>query len=466
MADSALRDLGFGEDFCWHARYYMGGFVSGYRAWGDTAWLDQGVKYYDFCVGKMQTGPDGYKGWIGPFEYDKSVWCDVHVGDAVLLDGMLEFAEIALKDPALRKKFGEPAERYVAIACKDVIEKWDARGTWQQDGPYGGYRSWNRYGEPGQLTGWSARDDIQNSNLSLPFNKQNDMGTVALKLYRIIGDERYLRKATAIFAFMKSRFQLFGNHYLWNYWEPFGAGDVNVAANKTRHWVGVHPYRNYQAGEVHQIVEAYHTGVVFDRSDIERIIDTNLKVMWNGDKKNPKFRNSNATLPGTPSVPPEKVTAGTLWAALRDFDPTIRDLHELELARGKGVQAAVARANYGNTVKNEPVSFTRKNASGLKTGTKFLLHECAEINFAAALPSVFAKGSETLLLANSVVPGDLETAVYSGDGQTKLKTLQQRKRSGLAILRWDGSGLERAGPYRVRWTIDGKSYREFPVVAS
>jgi hypothetical protein len=44
------------------------------------------------------TAPDGYQGWIGPFEYDNTVWCDVHLGD-VLFNGMAGFAEVVLGDP-------------------------------------------------------------------------------------------------------------------------------------------------------------------------------------------------------------------------------------------------------------------------------------------------------------------------------------------------------------------------------
>jgi hypothetical protein len=48
------------------------------------------------------------------------------------------------------------------------------------------------------------------------------------------------------------------------------------------------------------MVEAYNTGVVFDKTDIERFINTNLKGMWNGDTANPKFANSN----WRPPMPP------------------------------------------------------------------------------------------------------------------------------------------------------------------
>ena len=86
-------------------------FCSGYQAWQDTAWLDWGVRYYDFLTGKLLTGPDGYQGWIGPYEYDNSVWCDVHVGDAILFNGLVAFAEVVLADAKLRDRYGAQAHQ-------------------------------------------------------------------------------------------------------------------------------------------------------------------------------------------------------------------------------------------------------------------------------------------------------------------------------------------------------------------
>ena len=171
------------------------------------------------------------------------VWCDVHVGDAILLNGMLGFAEAVLADAVLAQKYGEPARKYVDIARRDLFEKWDARGTWGTDGPYGAYHSWNRYGAPDNFKNWTVRDDIRNSNLALPFNKQDNIAAVALKLYRITGEEKFRDRATRTFAYQKSRLQLIDDHYGWNYGEPYTAADVGLAAGKTRHWVGVHPDR-------------------------------------------------------------------------------------------------------------------------------------------------------------------------------------------------------------------------------
>jgi hypothetical protein len=456
MNDSGMSRHGYGEQFCWVARYYQPTFLKAYQAWQDTAWLDWTVTYDDFLVSKMQTGPDGYKGWIGPYEYDGSVWCDVHVGDALLAGGMLEFAEIVLKDDALRRKYGDTARRYVELARRDVIEKWDRRGTSEEDGPYGAYRSWNRYGALGELKTWRERSQIAGSNLALPFNKQNDMALVALRLYRITGEQRDRRRAEKIFAYQKSRFQYFDHHVVWNYWEPFGPRDVDVEAGKTRHWVGVHPYRNYQEREVEQMVEAWRSGVVFTSQDIQRMLNTNLKVMWNGDTNDPKFRNSNATLPLAPDASPRKDTAGTLWGALAPFSQTVRDLERSKLAPGAGTMAEVARAYFENAPDAAPPGF------GKSTRHELSPPECASLNLSAALPSVVNAGGETLLIANLLVPAEMEIGVYSADGSKQEALLYRGNRRGLRIVTWRPQPAGR-GAHRVRWTVNGAGYREFTV---
>ena len=164
-----------GEGFCWHARSGMDQFVDNYILTKNIGWLDAGVKYFDFLIGKMDTGPDGYKGWIGPYMYDNTVWIDSHVGDALLLSGMLDFSVLVLEDKKLKKKYKDKADIYVETAKKHLIEKCDARGTWVEDGDIGGYRSYEKYMEPGNLKEWKYGSEIIKSGLSHPFNKQNDM---------------------------------------------------------------------------------------------------------------------------------------------------------------------------------------------------------------------------------------------------------------------------------------------------
>jgi hypothetical protein len=485
-ADNYARD-GAGETFCWHAASYMSTFVTAYKAWGDRSWLDWGVKYYDYAIAKMSPGPDGYKGWVGPYGYQDGVWCDVHVGDAILVEPMLDFAELVLKDAELNKTYGDAARKYAELGARDLIEKWDARGTWREDGPYGAYVSWDTYCAPGQLNDWKRQPEVASSNLTLPFNKQNHMAVACLKLYRITGKQEYRDKAQKIFAYMKSRFQYFDDHYVWNYWEPFGLWDFDLIKGTTRHWVNVHPYRDYQLGEINQIREAYHTGVVFSPQDIQRIINTNLKVMWNGDKERPAFRNSNATQPGraeaaeqlaaaaanAPRGSMESRLAGTLWTGLADFDETVRELSALRLRPDAEGSVNPGGAYFRNVTLRRPAGFDRLYADLPVTVFDVPLSECRSITAAAVMPRTVQKGNNSVVFSKAVVPVELEVAVYSADGKEKLLTLFKGKAegstdgvAGFHIVQWDGTDPAGTrsfqGEYRIRWTVpDG--YREFPI---
>ena len=458
-----------GESFCWHAANGMGQLVNMYLATGDTGWLDSGIKYYDFLIDKMDTGPDGYKGWIGPYMYDNKYWCDVHVGDAILLRGILDFSVLVLEDESLKKKYKDKANFYVEIARKHFIEKWDKRGTWKEDGAYGAYISYDKYMEPGNLNEWKYGEEVIKSNLSLPFNKQNDIAQVCIRIYRCTGEKFYFDKAEKIFFRMKNCFQYFDDHYVWNYWEPFGKWDIDIEKKTPRHWVGVHPYRDYQAGEIHQIVDAYHNGIVFDETDIKRIINTNLKVMWNKDKKNPEFNNSNIT--HTPPNYNNGKTAGTLWTSLLDFDQTIRDLYEVRFK--KKTSMSIGKYYYENVIKKNPPGFDRKHTKNNVSVPAVDFTECRDINMAVVMPHIIKKGENAIIMNKSWKPSELEITLYSEDGKNKIKSLYKGSNStgtggfsSFFLIEWDGTDTDKMenykGDYRIRWTI-GKDFRECPV---
>ena len=274
-----------------------------------------------------------------------------------------------------------------------------------------------------------------------------------------------------IFRTMKSRIQYFEDHYVWNYWEPFGAWDIDPETDAMRHWVNVHPYRNYQAGEIGDIVEAYHTGIVFDRTDIERILNTNLKVMWNGDRGHPQWRNSNARGEWKqPPPPPEGWTgrAGALWTGLIDFSRTVRDLYEPHLKPG-----SIPHAYYHSVTAEEPPGFRRKYVAGEPEGLpEISFSECKDLHMAAVLPRVIRRGTPSILISKSVKPGELEIAFHTTGGE-KVRVLHCGEttggsdgHAGVFIFRWDGTdpeGMETyAGNYRIRWTL-GEGHREFPI---
>jgi hypothetical protein len=465
-----------GENFCWHARVGLDQFVDNYELTKDTKWLDAGIKYYDFLVGKMATDPEGYRGWIGIYEYDDNYWQDALVGDAILLEGILNFSVLVLDNKALKSKYQDKANSYVEIAKKDFFEKWDKRGCWIEDGPYGTYIEFNKYLKSDNLKEWITAPEASRSGISHPFNKQMDVGQVCLKLYKITGDKIYRDRAEKIFFTAKSHFQYFDNHYCWNYYEPLYPGDVDLGKKDTRHGVWVHPWRSgYQASEVDKIVEAYNYGIVFDEQDIKRIINTNLNVMWNKDKKNPRFISSNglgadndtsgiASFQKTYGHSNVAKNAGELWTGLLDFDQTIRDLYEL---RFKNDQKSIEYLRYKNSVLVNPPSFKRKYVNGEVTVPVINFTECKDLNLATVLPHKLAKGGESIIICKSWVPGELQIDMYSVEDKKVCNIYHGKISEGIFMITWDGKDPAKKeiykGDYKIRWTL-GKGYREFPIV--
>lgn len=465
-----------GENFCWHARYEMDAFIENFLLTKNTAWLDAGVSYFDFLIGNMDTDPDGYKGWIGPYGYDDEFWQDALVGDAILMTGLLDFSVLVLENDRLKKTFGNKAKSYVALAKRDFAEKWDKRGTWMEDGPYGSYIGYHKFLKPGNLKEWINDPKVTRAGISHPFNKQMDAGQVFLRLYRITGNKVYRDRAERIYFTLKSHFQYFDDHYCWNYFDPLTPGDVDLKTRDTRHGVWVHPWRSgYQAGEVEKIVEAYHYGIVFNEQDIQRIINTNLGVMWNKDKVKPRFINSNGLGADgdTTGVGAFKAAyghssvtknAGELWTGLLDFDQTIRDLYERRFKKG---DSSTARIRYENTVLKHPPGFKRRHVKGKVTVPELNFSASKELYLATVLPHIISKEEKAIIICKSWVPGDLEIDLYAKDGK-KIRNLYTGKiGEGTFITTWDGKDPDKKsiykGTYNIRWTI-GNGYREFPVV--
>lgn len=471
-----------GEPFAWHSAG-GGGFVEGYRIWGGTEWLDFGARYYDFLLDHMVVAPDGYKGLLGR-NFRHEFWSDEEVSDALVMNQLLPFAELVLKDPELAESYGETARRYVEHARKHVVEKWDSRGMWVEIGEYGDYIFDRRFVNPEDPTRWVVDYEKGSGGMSQKFNIANKLGLTNIYLYRITGDEFYRDKAEKLFYRMKSNFQLIDDYYNWHYWIPFYPGDIFFEENRLIHWSAVHPFRpGYQATEVHQIAEAYHNGIVFTETDMQRIINTNLKVMWNGDMDKPEFINSNG-------VKPEKTAAaeafhqthsgsgssnrGVLWSGLIDFDPTIRTLYERGLQNPKTNGGKIAAAYYYTQVKPHAPSFERHYGEELPVRERDVpFGDSRELVIATVIPHIIPVGENSVILTKSIASGPLKIDLCDQYGDRVIRNLYDGDiegdddgQKGFRMVRWDGTDPEGAvefeGEYLIRWSF-GDGYRDCAV---
>ena len=441
-----------GESFCWHAAYGISRFQWGYEAFKDSSWLDEAIKYYDWLISKMDTAPDGYKGWIGPYMYDEKVLSDCHVGDAILIGPMLRFAETVLKDPVLKSKYEKKANEYVELAKKHLIEKWDKRNSWFEDGSFGFYAVQQMFIDPSKPNEWIYQKEKQKS---LPYNKQEYMGRCILRLYRITGEQFYKDRAIKLFSLIKSRFRFFDNMYVLNYWEPFALFDIDMENARPVHWVNVHPNPGYAASEVEGIVECYHTGLVFSEEDIKRLVNTNL-WMWNKSMKDIHFKSS-----GGYEKNKEGRDAGVLWSSLVDFDSTLRQIYELQLKNDE-----IGMAYFKNVIIKRPVSFKRRYVKDTVELSDIPITKSKDITFAAAIPTIIDTGRQErmVLICKVHGTGELKVKLISEDGKFFLDLLTED------IKDFDTDGLKSfylkvfdgkdssgktvpSGNYKVQWTL-------------
>jgi hypothetical protein len=458
-----------GDSWTWHACFPMHGFLDSYLATGDKAWLDAAVTYFDWNLSLLLKGPDGQPGWLGPVGGHEG-WLGEHpIGDAIMLEPMVRFAELVLKDePALTEAYGRKGRTYADMAGRLMFEKWRSRGAWREDGPYGVFCEWPKYYTEAEADAWHDPPPGTRA-ITLPMNMQVHWGITAARLARIGGDKAWHETAMKLMRFVKSRLCLCDDHYTWNYWEPFGPWDIDPQNPQAfLHWVGTHPYRDYQAGEIRCIVEAYERGIVFDAEDMKRFVNTNLKVMWNGRLDDPKWDNSNAgvqkavfgeiRLPSKPAGIFSRY-AGCLWTDLAVFDPTVRKLYEKELKPG-----TYQDAYYRNVTARRPPSYERRYADEPADILDAPLVSCATLKMVAVTPCVVETGGAMRTLCVSWAEGDLQIALVSADGSQVRQEIYAGKVASQAVrnVEWSAKDVP-PGAYRVRWTLGGQ-HRDFPIL--
>jgi len=259
------------------------------------------IDWADCWIRRAVKEPDGFIGWpkIGAAGTDvdnlDSFNADSLLGEAMALRPLVLMSGEILRDPALAARYGDKAQSYLKLA-RSIFEKWDKRGAWRPSGE-GMISVVLPFGLDPQTGGWTegyAERTSFGAGFSHPDNKANMVATWLLAMSDATGDAVYRERAEKWFRVMKSRMhvQEEGIFQIWNYWEPAGSWDYRYYVKK-KHWVGVHPNPGYYAIDVEAIVDAYRHGVVFTRTDIDRLIGTAL-------------------------------VTGRVWPALAPYDDTIR----------------------------------------------------------------------------------------------------------------------------------------------
>ncbi|MDA3960241.1 MAG: hypothetical protein PF961_05595 [Planctomycetota bacterium] len=446
-----------GEAWCWHFAHAADTFIDGYRASGDPAWLQVAKEHYDWAIETaISNDPDGFPGTFGgPFSNNKPgaapIIHDTVVGDALLARPLTSWAAIVLADKELSARWGTAATLYLDIAKRMCFDKINHRSMYLRDRlDYGSYHTYPQAIDV--ATGsWVDSGTIISDNL----NKHYTNATVLLRLWRITGDDALRQRAAEIFARHTAMRRGFDDNTraVWNFWMPHGAYDM--PGNAPASWVAVHPKRpGYQAGEVACFVEAYDSGVVFSRHDIELMCATNR---W---MQSHTFTSADGSS-----------KAGTLWTALARFDPQLHKATHERLAAAKGDRGRIQRATFALDAPTSDDWARRLLPPGHQAqATTLPMQPGMHLSMAMVIPdTVLLRSDRRVRLATALVgTGRLEIEVLDQDGTPLARLFEREITPGTSYLAplWDGSlgenGERKPGAYQIRWTFGGEQ-RSWPV---
>lgn len=273
------------EDICWTWSQYLRPPLVAYQLSADPKYLDLFVQAMDAMLTRLRPGPDGYLGFrglpLGLFRNpdNPTAEVDVDIAEFEVTHIICDFAELLAQEPGLKGKYGEKLAHYLDIAQKHLAgPKWDSRKLYVD------------LGDQGAAFRMPAECGNNRDNLTNPHNKQSKMCRTYLALYRVTGNDDYFRRAVKLGTRLKRLLALEGDHYLWHYWDPAGDWDRKPdAPTQFKHWIGPEHRGGYHALTVQMATELYDHGVVFDRTDMERFVNTQTEVCWNASVDDPKF---------------------------------------------------------------------------------------------------------------------------------------------------------------------------------
>jgi hypothetical protein len=315
VTPDAVAKIDQPEEICWVWSQYLSMPLVAFRLTGDAKYLAAFVKALDVLLTRLRPGPDGYLGFRGlPYELfrnpaNPTAEMDVDIAEFEVAHLICDFAELVNTEDALQQQYGGKVAAYLDLAERQLIgPKWDTRGCYVD------------LGTEGAIIRMPAECGNDRDSLTNPHNKQSKFCRAYLALYRVTGKDEYFRRAVKLGTRFKHTLRLEGDRYLWHYWDPAGDWDRKPGKpDEWKHWIGPEHRGGYHGLTLAMPVELYDYGVVFDRTDIQRFLNTQMQVCWNGSVDQPVFTN-------TEGKPITEAGQGTIIASsLGRFEPRIRE---------------------------------------------------------------------------------------------------------------------------------------------
>lgn len=258
MADNSKGQL------AWLQSYHMMGYMSAWKATGDTKYLDKIADQFsrmlecrDDRLGRVDVRTSSTrKGW-GTLAFDKTGWHVFVVHTGMICLAPAEFVREVKSSETLTRAYGTTASVFLR-ELEDMLADASADFKTNADGE-----------------GWF--EDANTTGI-VPLNMSNAMGRVILELHHITGKPEYRKQATELATYLRNCMKDNGaGGYNWAYW-PRSSSEKITRGEDISH----------AAINVDFAVRCHKAGIVFTKEDLQKLGNT-----WNN-----KVRRANGTWSG------------------------------------------------------------------------------------------------------------------------------------------------------------------------
>ncbi|MEK7414731.1 MAG: hypothetical protein AAB263_15565 [Planctomycetota bacterium] len=321
------------EMFAWIEFPSLAGLLDAYALTNDVRYLDTFRDRMSLFLDIMEPGDDGFLGWWGRTLKDRQLADkpDLRIDELQMnfraIAVLSRWIDLARQHPDYAAANAAVIAKYLASMEEHLFPKWDKRGFFVDLGLVGGtYRGLDYPLVHTNRTG-----------VTLSHEKSSIVVDGLLQLYRVTGKSLYLRRAIQLGIKFKHCLSLIDDHYEWMSWEPGGRWDAHPTKEDAWAvgWIAPDPNGGWYEASVSIAVSLYQHGLVFDDTDLARLIATQKKRCWNGDLVTPVYR----TVAGVSGAENKFVKGRFLSLALSLYDPVLSQLafagpHEADLLTG------------------------------------------------------------------------------------------------------------------------------------
>lgn len=277
--------------FAWGIHYEVRSYCDIYNLTREIKWIEMALARTEYLYSFRDVNGDGIPSWGNYNEtYGNSRYAyqEYGVWDGVITTALIEVAELIYRDPLLSRNqsLKEIADKYLECV-KQVIDRY--------------HKCWTSFSEDEGFYWDNPAGDVTGPIV----NRFSALGITELKLYDILGDEEYLKRPRAMANLFKRNLTIKYGAYVWTYAVP---PSTYLSIEDISHG----------AIDLEFAILAYKHNLVFNRTDMERFVNTYLKFVWRGFNAKPKL---STYVDGRVTSDYSGISRN--WVLLSSFEPRI-----------------------------------------------------------------------------------------------------------------------------------------------